>query len=107
MRSVDVIHDFYVPEFRAKMDIVPGMVTYVWFTPTRTGTFEVFCAELCGTGHYTMRSKVVVDNEHDYQTWLGEQKTFESLTAQAAHIKTAASGQKPGDQGAETKGVER
>ncbi len=52
MRSVDVIHDFYVPEFRAKMDIVPGMVTYVWFTPTRTGTFEVFCAELCGTGHY-------------------------------------------------------
>lgn len=107
MRSVDVIHDFYVPEFRAKMDIVPGTVTYVWFTPTRTGTFEVLCAELCGMGHYAMRSKVVVDNERDYQTWLGEQKTFGSITADAAHIKTAASGQKPGYQGVTTMGVER
>jgi cytochrome c oxidase subunit 2 len=107
MRSVDVIHDFYVPEFRAKMDIVPGMVTYVWFTPTKTGTYEVFCAEFCGTGHYAMRGKVVVDNDSDYQTWLGQQKTFESLTAQAAHIKTAASGQTPEDQGAQTKGEKR
>ena len=46
LRSIDVLHDFYVPEFRAKMDMVPGMVTYFWFTPTRTGTFEVLCAEL-------------------------------------------------------------
>jgi cytochrome c oxidase subunit 2 len=107
MRSVDVIHDFYVPEFRAKMDIVPGMVTYVWFTPTKTGTYEVFCAEFCGTGHYSMRGKVVVDNDSDYQTWLGEQKTFESLSAQAAHIKTAASGRTPEDQGAQAKGVKR
>lgn len=107
MRSVDVIHDFYVPEFRAKMDIVPGMVTYVWFTPTKTGTYEVFCAEFCGTGHYAMRGKVVVDNDSDYQNWLGQQKTFESLTAQAAHIKTAASGQNPEDQGSETKGERR
>ena len=51
LRSIDVLHDFYVPEFRAKMDMIPGMVTYFWFTPTRTGTFEVLCAELCGTGH--------------------------------------------------------
>lgn len=107
MRSIDVIHDFYVPEFRAKMDIVPGMVTYVWFTPTRTGTFETFCAEFCGTGHYTMRGKVVVDSEADYQTWLAEQKTFESMMAQAAHINTAAAGQEPGDQSAGSKGVER
>jgi cytochrome c oxidase subunit II len=107
MRSVDVIHDFYVPEFRAKMDIVPGMVTYVWFTPTKTGTYEVFCAEFCGTGHYAMRGKVVVDNDSDYQTWLGQQKTFESLTAQAAHIKTAASGQTPEGQSAQTKGEKR
>ena len=51
LRSIDVLHDFYVPEFRAKMDMVPGVVTYFWFTPTRTGTFEVLCFELCGTGH--------------------------------------------------------
>ena len=51
LRSVDVLHDFYVPEFRAKMDMVPGMVTYFWFTPIRTGTFDVLCFELCGIGH--------------------------------------------------------
>ena len=51
LRSIDVLHDFYVPEFRAKMDMIPGMVTYFWFTPTRTGEFEVLCAELCGVGH--------------------------------------------------------
>ena len=48
LRSIDVLHDFYVPEFRAKMDMIPGSVTYFWFTPTRTGSFEVLCAELCG-----------------------------------------------------------
>ena len=55
LRSIDVLHDFYVPEFRAKMDMIPGSVTYYWFTPTRTGTFEVLCAELCGQGHAFMR----------------------------------------------------
>ena len=97
MRSVDVIHNFYVPEFRAKMDIVPGMVTYVWFTPTRTGTFDAFCAEFCGMGHYSMRGRVVVDTKEDYQTWLAQQKTFESLSAEAAHTKTAAVGERPTD----------
>lgn len=83
MRSIDVLHNFYVPEFRAKMDMVPGMVTYVWFTPTRTGTFEVLCAELCGVGHPHMRGIVVVDEGADYQAWLQEQQTFEQLMAAA------------------------
>lgn len=83
LRSIDVLHDFYVPEFRAKMDMVPGMVTYVWFIPTRTGTFEIFCAELCGVGHYNMRGRVVVDEEKDFQAWLQEQKTFARMSAQA------------------------
>jgi cytochrome c oxidase subunit 2 len=81
LRSIDVLHDFYVPEFRAKMDMIPGMVTYFWITPTRTGTFDVLCAELCGVGHPQMRGTVVVDNEADYQTWLAEQPTFQSLQA--------------------------
>lgn len=81
LRAVDVLHDFYVPEFRAKMDIIPGMITYFWFTPTRTGTFDVLCAELCGVGHHIMRGKVMVDSEADYQTWLGQQKTFAELSA--------------------------
>ena len=78
---IDTLHDFYVPQFRAKMDMVPGMVTYFWFTPTRTGTFDVFCAELCGTGHYTMRGVVVVDEDSAYQAWLQEQSTFKQTQA--------------------------
>ena len=76
LRSIDVLHDFYVPEFRAKMDMIPGMVTYFWFTPTRTGTFDVLCAELCGSGHAYMRGRVVVEEESEYQAWLGQQQTF-------------------------------
>ena len=83
LRSKDVLHDFYVPQFRAKMDIVPGMVTYFWFTPIRTGTFDLMCFELCGVGHHDMRGLVVVDSESDYQAWLREQKTFAQTMAGA------------------------
>ncbi len=83
LRSLDVLHNFYVPQFRAKMDMVPGMVTYFWFIPTRTGTFEILCAELCGIGHYAMRGYVVVDEESAYQAWLQEQSTFAELLAEA------------------------
>lgn len=81
LRSIDVLHDFYVPEFRAKMDMIPGSVTHFWFTPTRTGTFEVLCAELCGTGHAFMRGIVMIDSAEDYQAWLQEQSTFAQLSA--------------------------
>lgn len=81
LRSVDVLHDFYVPEFRAKMDMVPGMVTYFWFTPTRTGTYEILCFELCGLGHPEMRGIVVVDEQSDYQAWLDSQATFAQLAS--------------------------
>jgi cytochrome c oxidase subunit II len=80
LRSIDVLHDFNVPQFRAKMDIVPGFITYFWFTPTRTGTFEVLCSELCGIGHADMRGRVIVDSESDYQSWLQQQKTFAQLS---------------------------
>jgi cytochrome c oxidase subunit 2 len=83
LRSIDVLHDFYVPEFRAKMEMVPGTVTYFWFTPTRTGSFEVLCAELCGIGHAFMRGVVDVDTEQDYLAWLQEQSTFAQLSAPA------------------------
>jgi cytochrome c oxidase subunit 2 len=65
------------------MDMVPGMVTYFWFTPTRTGTFDILCAELCGVGHFSMRGRVVVDEERDYQAWLQQQRTFAQMLAQA------------------------
>lgn len=81
LRSVDVLHNFYVPEFRAKMDMVPGMVTYFWFTPTRLGEFEVLCAELCGVGHGVMRGLVRIDSQQDYQAWLQGQLSFAQLQA--------------------------
>jgi cytochrome c oxidase subunit 2 len=87
LRSIDVLHSFYVPEFRTKMDLVPGMVSYVWFIPTRTGTFEILCAELCGNGHFNMRGKVVVQEESEYQAWLQKQKTFAQLSARAKQAK--------------------
>lgn len=82
LRSIDVLHDFYVPEFRAKMDMVPGSVTYFWFTPTRAGSFEVLCAELCGNGHAIMRGRVVVQTEAEYHAWLEQQQTFGRRYAQ-------------------------
>lgn len=86
LRSIDVVHDFYVPELRAKMDLVPGMVTYFWFTPKKTGTYEILCAGLCGVGHPMMRGTLVIDTDSDYQAWLQQQKTFAELSTP---IKTA------------------
>ena len=81
LRSIDVLHDFYIPQFRAKMDMVPGTVTYYWFTPIRTGNFEILCMEYCGTGHYAMKGRVLVDEQKDYEEWLSEQMTFEEMVA--------------------------
>src|ERR1700692_1021437 len=89
LRSIDVLHDFYVPGFRAKMDMIPGSVTYYWFPPTRPGTFEVLCAELCGAAHAQMRSKVIVDEEKNYHAWLEKQKTFAELSGQRGVAKAA------------------
>lgn len=89
LRSIDVLHDFYVPEFRAKMDMVPGQVSFFWFTPTRTGTFDILCAELCGSGHFAMRGKVVIEEEAAYRTWLAEQVTYAQSMEQAGTGKRA------------------
>jgi cytochrome c oxidase subunit 2 len=82
LRSTDVLHDFAVPQFRVKMDLVPGLVTYVWFTPTRTGTFDLLCEELCGLAHFTMRGKVAVDEEPAFQAWLANYPTYAQTLAQ-------------------------
>jgi cytochrome c oxidase subunit 2 len=89
LRSIDVLHNFYVPEFRGKMDMVPGSVTYFWLTPTRTGTFDILCAELCGVGHPQMRGAVVVAGEAAYQTWLAKQQTFAELTGSSKAVKAS------------------
>lgn len=79
LRSRDVLHNFTVANFRAKMDLVPGQVTYIWLTPTRAGEYDIACAELCGIGHFAMRGSVRVVEEEAYQAWLAEQPTFAEL----------------------------
>jgi len=76
LRSKDVLHDFAVAQFRVKMDLVPGMDTYLWLTPTTAGRFELLCEELCGIAHHTMRGAVVVDEAADFDNWLAQQPTF-------------------------------
>lgn len=84
LRSRDVNHQFAVPQFRVKMDMVPGMVTYFWFTPTRTGSFDVLCEQLCGVAHFAMRGRVVVDEQHTFGDWLAAQPTFAQSQAAIA-----------------------
>ena len=91
LRSKDVLHDFYVPPFRARMNMVPGMVTSFWFTPTKVGRFDILCAQLCGVGHYNMRGIVVVEEPAAFNAWLAKQQTFAMAMAKAAQPAAAAS----------------
>jgi cytochrome c oxidase subunit 2 len=84
LRSKDVNHQFAVPQFRVKMDMVAGMVTYFWLTPTRTGAFDVLCEQLCGMAHFAMRGRVVVDEAETFQSWLAKQPTFAQTVAASA-----------------------
>lgn len=69
MKANDVIHAFWVPQFRLKQDVIPGQPTLLSFTPTRTGTFPIICAELCGPYHGGMRSSVVVHDTDAFEQW--------------------------------------
>lgn len=73
MTSNDVIHSFWVPEFRVKQDLVPGRITELRITPTLEGNYMVRCAEMCGTSHAYMEKPVIVSSQEDYDVWLGEQ----------------------------------
>ena len=70
IKSEDVLHSFFLPNLRVKQDVVPGMRQYVWFEATRTGTFDIVCAELCGWGHYKMKGRLTVESRDDFDTWL-------------------------------------
>ncbi len=103
--SEDVLHDFYIPAFRVKMDAVPGKLTTLWFTATKTGSYHVFCAEYCGTQHSGMIGQVIVMEPHDYEAWLAGgrstgtavqngEKLFTQLACITCH-KTDTSGRGP------------
>jgi len=74
LKGEDVIHSFFIPQARMKQDVVPGRAIPLWFTLTKTGKFEIPCAELCGFGHSGMKGEVVVHSPENYQAWL--QKTW-------------------------------
>ncbi|MFT3895638.1 MAG: cytochrome c oxidase subunit II [Anaerolineales bacterium] len=81
MTSLDVIHSFWVPEFRVKQDLVPGRVTELRITPTLEGQWKVRCAEICGASHYAMETPVMAMKQADFDAWMAEQV---KLAAQAA-----------------------
>jgi cytochrome c oxidase subunit 2 len=82
MESTDVIHSFWVPEFRVKQDLVPGRVTELRITPTRSDEYKVRCAELCGTAHYKMEQLVKVVNGSQFASWVAAEQ------AKAAALNT-------------------
>jgi len=81
LMSKDVIHSFFIPEFRIKQDAMPGMQIPVWFEPTMTGKFELVCAQLCGLGHATMRADVIVHAPEDYEAWLKQNAPMPQTTS--------------------------
>jgi len=74
LTSRDVIHSFFVPEFRIKQDAIPGRYTQTWFTATKPGRYQVFCTEYCGTEHSKMLAEVVVMEPSEYDDWLEQQR---------------------------------
>jgi cytochrome c oxidase subunit II len=86
MTSEDVIHDFFVPAFRVKADVLPGRYTTLWFQPTVPGRYHLFCAEYCGTKHSGMIGQIVVMEPSEYQTWLSGGAPEGSLASTGAKL---------------------
>jgi cytochrome c oxidase subunit 2 len=95
--SEDVIHDFYVPAFRVKMDVVPGRYNTMWFRPTKIGRYHFFCSQYCGTNHAVMGGWVTVMDPADYAAWLSDEsgevnpvsageKLFSQLACNTCHL---------------------
>jgi cytochrome c oxidase subunit 2 len=80
-RSKDVLHNYSVAQIRVKMDLVPGLVSYAWFTPTRAGSYDLLCEELCGIAHYAMRGRLVIEEPAAYAKWLEVQPTYAQYAA--------------------------
>jgi cytochrome c oxidase subunit 2 len=105
MTSEDVIHDFFVPAFRTKADVLPGRYTTAWFKPTRPGKYHLFCSQYCGTNHYAMIGWVYVMEPQEYQAWLsggtsgslaaGGEKLFQTFACANCHHLTGAPGRGP------------
>lgn len=96
MRAKDVIHDFYVVEWKVKQDVVPGITTRLIIDPNRVGTYQVICAELCGVGHGVMRARAIVMPQDEYDQWLRSAQAELASQQDAAGAQGGA--QAPADQ---------
>jgi cytochrome c oxidase subunit 2 len=105
LASEDVIHDFSVPVFRVKMDVVPGRYNTMWFRPTKTGRYHFYCSQYCGTNHAAMGGWITVMDPADYSAWLGGstgdtnpaatgEKLFSQLACNTCHL-TSGQGRGP------------
>ena len=106
MTSEDVIHDFFVPAFRTKMDVVPGKYTTLWFEATTPGTYHLFCAEYCGLNHSGMTGSIIVMEPREFDNWLSGnagsgtpatqgQQLFQSLGCASCHGANGEGGRGP------------
>ncbi|RYJ04506.1 MAG: cytochrome c oxidase subunit II [Acetobacteraceae bacterium] len=89
MTSQDVIHSFFVPAFRLKQDVLPGRFTEMWFRPTASGEYHLFCAEFCGTDHARMGGTVTVMEPEDFARWVAAQPQEDDLAGEGATLFTA------------------
>ena len=80
LKSMDVLHDFFVPQLRIKQDAVPGNKIPMWFTARETGTYEIVCAELCGWGHYKMKGRLTVESRKAFDAWLKQRAAEQKAT---------------------------
>ena len=70
IKSMDVLHSFFLPNVRVKQDVVPGMKQFVWFRPLTSGDYDIVCAELCGWGHYKMKGRMTIEPRDQFDLWL-------------------------------------
>ncbi|HLS88138.1 MAG TPA: cytochrome c oxidase subunit II [Sphingobacteriaceae bacterium] len=101
LRSKEVLHSFFVPEFRIKQDAVPGRTIEVTFQPTRVGDMEIACAELCGVGHFAMRGDLKVMPQDEFDQWLADlyagEADGESGEAAGEAVEAGESGESAGE----------
>ncbi|MCB0193231.1 MAG: cytochrome c oxidase subunit II [Anaerolineae bacterium] len=88
MTSQDVIHDFFIPAFRVKQDVVPGRYSMLWFEATKPGEYHLFCAEYCGTEHSVMVGTVTVLEQAEYENWIGGDAADEPLAVAGERLFT-------------------
>lgn len=86
IESQDVLHSFFLPNLRTKQDVVPGMKQFTWFKATKTGIYDIVCAELCGWGHYKMRGRLTVESRENFDRWYAEQYKEQERTEFTAPV---------------------